>query len=252
MKTAVQPITTTEAVTPKARVIFTMGGKGGVGKTSVSVLLASWLQQHDTAPLLLYLDGETKAHGSLNHFYPNARKSTVRDGNRLDDFGAVLDTSSPVMLADLGASAGYDAQSWFTEMYEAMSDEGVVFTGVGIVTPDPASVISVLSWAAFLQRRADYLIVKNSLQERSTFEYWDANEKAQEFRERFNPAIIHLEYRKPEIDKACRTFGVTLQRVTEGKTEVPYLKETMRRLQCRGYVRNAYAEFARVKDVLIP
>lgn len=46
------------------RVVFTMGGKGGVGKTGVVVALAEWFQANEIPVTLLDLDTENKARGS--------------------------------------------------------------------------------------------------------------------------------------------------------------------------------------------
>ena len=51
------------------RVVFTMGGKGGVGKTGVVVALAEWFQANEIPITLLDLDTENKARGSLKHFF---------------------------------------------------------------------------------------------------------------------------------------------------------------------------------------
>jgi len=50
-------------------------------------------------------------------------------------------------------------------MYPDVSEAGIVFTAIGIVTSDPASVESVLARAARLQRRTEYVIVENSISE---------------------------------------------------------------------------------------
>src|SRR5277367_4415282 len=51
------------------RVVFTMGGKGGVGKTGLMVALAEWFEAHEIPVTLLDLDTENKARGSLKHFF---------------------------------------------------------------------------------------------------------------------------------------------------------------------------------------
>ncbi len=51
------------------RVVFTMGGKGGVGKTGVMVALAEWFLANEIPVTLLDLDTENKARGSLKHFF---------------------------------------------------------------------------------------------------------------------------------------------------------------------------------------
>jgi hypothetical protein len=47
-------------------------------------------------------------------------------------------------------------------MYQDVADAGIVFTAVGIVTANPASVESVLAWAAHLQTRVAYLWLKTA------------------------------------------------------------------------------------------
>jgi Mrp family chromosome partitioning ATPase len=51
------------------RVVFTMGGKGGVGKTGVIVALAEWFAANGITITLLDLDTENKVRGSLKHFF---------------------------------------------------------------------------------------------------------------------------------------------------------------------------------------
>src|SRR6201994_4509599 len=55
--------------TTSKRVVFTMGGKGGVGKTGVMVALAEWFEANEIPTTLLDLDTENKARGSLKHFF---------------------------------------------------------------------------------------------------------------------------------------------------------------------------------------
>jgi MinD superfamily P-loop ATPase len=48
-------------------VVFTKGGKGGVGKTGLMVNLAEWFLENEIPFTLLDLDTENKARGSLKH-----------------------------------------------------------------------------------------------------------------------------------------------------------------------------------------
>ena len=48
--------------------------------------------------------------------------------------------------------AGDVAHEWFDSMYESASESGIAFTAIGIVTPDPASVASVLDYGEFPAR----------------------------------------------------------------------------------------------------
>lgn len=59
----------TAVVSAEKRVILSMGGKGGVGKTGVIVALAEWFNSNEIPVKLLDLDTENKARGSLTHFF---------------------------------------------------------------------------------------------------------------------------------------------------------------------------------------
>ncbi len=72
-------------------------------------------------------------------------------------------------------------------------------------------------WAAALEDRVAYVIVENNLTEHTDFTYWQESEQAEEFRKRFQPAIIRLDYRLADLENAARNYGVTLGRVA-GRT----------------------------------
>ena len=63
------------ATATEKRVILSMGGKGGVGKTSVMSSLAEWFAANDIPVKLLDLDTENKARGSLTHFFGGSAES---------------------------------------------------------------------------------------------------------------------------------------------------------------------------------
>src|SRR5260370_27071204 len=143
------------------RVVFTMGGKGGVGKTGLMVSLAEWFEAHEIPFTLLDLDTENKARGSLKHFFNGSvTKANIHTPAGLDAFVDHLESGAAIILADMGAGSGQVASDWFDAMYEDVSATCARFTAVGVVTSDPASVESVLAWANRLQSRAQYLIVQ--------------------------------------------------------------------------------------------
>src|SRR5215467_3233635 len=149
------------------RVIFSMGGKGGVGKTGFMSMLTEWFQYMELPFTLLDLDTENKAAGSLKHYHPNlAYKVNIYTPAGLDSFVDYLADDSPntppFVLADMGAGSGAVALGWFDTMHHEISQLGIAFTAVGIITPDPSTVDSVLAWASRLRDRVRYLIVENA------------------------------------------------------------------------------------------
>src|SRR6202167_1265277 len=110
------------------RVVFTMGGKGGVGKTGVMVALAEWFAANEIPVTLLDLDTENKARGSLKHFFNGSvTKVNIHTPAGLDAFVDHLDSGAAIILADMGAGAGQVAADWFDLMYDDVAAAGVAF-----------------------------------------------------------------------------------------------------------------------------
>src|ERR1700757_4078098 len=92
------------------RVVFTMGGKGGVGKTGLMVALAEWFEAHDIPFTLLDLDAENKARGSLKHFFNGSvTKVNIHTPAGLDTFIDHLESGTSIMLADMGVPGRWRA-----------------------------------------------------------------------------------------------------------------------------------------------
>src|SRR5580698_4669342 len=168
------------AVAAEKRVILSMGGKGGVGKTSVMTGLAEWFVENEIPVTLLDLDTENKARGSLAHFFgEQSPKVNIHTPAGLDAFVDRLADGAPVIIADMGAGAGQVTYDWFERMYPDVMEAGIGFTAIGVVTSDPASVESVLDWATHLQKRSAYLIVENQISHAAAFTYWRESEQAE-------------------------------------------------------------------------
>src|SRR5579863_472441 len=207
------------------RVVFTMGGKGGVGKTGVMVALAEWFDANGIPVTLLDLDTENKARGSLKHFFDGTvTKVNIHTPAGLDAFVDHLESGASIILADMGAGAGQVASDWFNAMYEDVSAIGARFTAVGVVTPDPASVESVLAWANRLQERAQYVVVQNATNPQADFSYWDSAEQAIRFREALSPIVIRMDFRLAELENPARQHGVRLGQVATRQNAFNELK----------------------------
>jgi MinD-like ATPase involved in chromosome partitioning or flagellar assembly len=235
------------------RVILSMGGKGGVGKTSVMAALAEWFDLNQVPVKLLDLDTENKARGSLTHFFGGSvPKVNIHTPAGLDSFIDHLTDGAPVILADMGAGSGQVTYEWFERMYPDVSEAGIGFTTIGVVTADPASVESVLAWAARLQNRVSYLIVENSITDHADFTYWHDSEQARQFRSIFQPAVIRMDYRLPDLENAARNYGVTLGVIASRATSASELRRASIVTRAQSYRRRIFAEFDRVKELLLP
>ncbi len=203
---------------------------------------------------LLDLDTENKARGSFAHFYgTRVPKLNIHTPAGLDRFiDCLTDGGAPVILADMGAGSGQVTYDWFETMYPDVAAAGILFTAVGIVTPDPASVESVLAWAANLQNRVAYLIVENSITQHADFTYWRGSLQAAEFRKVFQPAVMPMEYRLPELENATRNHGVPMCGITARRTAVAELQKTSLVMRAQSYRRRLFADFDTVRELLLP
>lgn len=235
------------------RAVFTMGGKGGVGKAGLVVALAEWLEAHEIPCTLLDLDTENKARGSLKHFFNGSvTKVNIHTPAGLDSFIDHLESGSSIVLADMGAGSGQVASDWFDSMYEDVSATGARFTAVGVITPDPASVESVLAWANRLQDRVQYVVVQNATSPQSNFGYWDSAEQAIRFRESLSPTVVRMEFRLAELENPARQYGVRLGQVAARQNSVDELKRASIVMRADSYRRRFFSEFDRATEMFLP
>src|SRR6202453_3115833 len=228
---------------PEKRVILSMGGKGGVGKTCVMTGLAEWFQENSIPVKLLDLDTENKSRGSLTHFFGGqVPKVNIHTPAGLDASVDELTDGPPVILADMGAGAGQVTYEWFDKMYSDVTEAGLAFTAVGVVTADPASVESVLAWASRLGNRTAYLIVETSTTEHTGFRYWRESEQALWFQQKYLPSVIRIGYRLPVLENATRNHGVTLGAVAGRLTVAPELRKASLVMRAQSYRRRMFAE----------
>lgn len=235
------------------RIVFTMGGKGGVGKTGTMVALAEWFETNQIPCTLLDLDTENKARGSLTHYFSGAStKVNINTPAGLDVFVDMLENGASIILADMGSGSGQIAADWFNAMYEDVAAVGAVFTAVGIVTPDPASVECILAWASRLQDRVQYLIIENAVSPLAEFTYWQSSEQAVRFREVFHPAVLRMDFRLAELENPARQHGVKLSQIAERKAAIDELRRASLVMRAQSYRRRLFAEFDQAKAVLLP
>lgn len=245
----------TEPETPTATksVIFTMGGKGGTGKTTFLTSLAEWFRHHDVPCAYLDMDTENKTKGSFQHFFPaDAGKINIHTREGLNAFLDVMDREEPIILADMGASSGQIAHEWFERVHADIAGM-LKFVAVGMVTSEPSSVESVLSWGLALQDKVNYLVVLNENEaDQRDFHYWDNVEEARKFREAFDPAVMRMESRIPGMQHAMSNHGATLGTVCRKEAQQGGLDKTPWVISAQGYQRRLFAEFDRIKEVLLP
>ena len=238
-------------MTQRSQILLTQGGKGGVGKTTVIAALTGWIRSKGFDPVLLDFDSENREKSSFQSFYPEAQKVDIRAPDSLDRVFHFLETPGTIVIADQGAGSGAETFSWFDRTAQIVGEFADV-TSIGIVTKDPGSVASVLSWAYHLGSRVRYLIVLNELVRGSGFDAWCTTPEVQEFVTRTAPAIIALQNRNPDFEDMLRANHLTLEKVINRAHSVDWFHSLTRIVQGRRYQQEAYDAFESVSHILLP
>jgi hypothetical protein len=114
-------------------------------------------------------------------------------------------------------------------------------------------VESLLSWAAQLQDRVSYIVVLNQQEENQVgFSYWENTTEAKAFRATFQPPIMRMDSRLPDLQHAMRNHGLTLGQVSRRESKASELDKTSLVIRAQAYRRQLFAEFDRIMEALLP
>lgn len=237
--------------------IITLGGKGGVGKTLALTILADFLTVQGREFVALDCDtenaGKASAFGSIlpEAGRPNLR--SVADCDRL--LTTASDAECALTLADLPANASGDFLTWFEQVAdeETLAALNVRIIGLGVITPEPATFASVAEWAAKLQRRATYVVVKNQRMaqrvERTSaemFPEYHASDTGRKFRKVFSPQEVELPGLFEGSMAAFLRAGCLPSEIESKTSAIPILDRT----RIRTWTKQVHAQWASVVEAL--
>jgi CobQ/CobB/MinD/ParA nucleotide binding domain len=238
-------------MTRRSNIIFTQGGKGGVGKTTVVTALTAWIRTKGFDPILLDFDSENRDKSSFQSFYPEAQKIDIHAPDSLDRVFHFLEKPDTILIADQGAGSGGETFSWFDRTAEIVREFADVIS-IGIVTKDPGSVESVLTWAYHLGDRVRYLIVLNELVRGTGFDAWCTAPQVNEFIAAAQPSVIAFQNRNPDFEDMLRANHLTLEKVISREHSISWFRSLTRIVQARRYQQEAYSAFESASHILLP
>ena len=239
---------------PSKLIVFSCGGKGGVGKTTVATAIADYYAVRGISATLFDCDTENKQRGSLSHFFPKAEKLDIRVERGLDRFvDAALGTDASIALADLAAGSGRDTFQWFDTMFDGLDAAGVRFTAVATITNAASSVETLFTWANALGSRARYLVVKNHIAG-DDFGFFENTEPGHAFLAKAEPIVIDLKTRAREIQTELDNRGLTAAQVVtaDAARRGPLLNGGTARVRAEAYARQIDAALDSARAILHP
>ncbi len=236
------------------KIILFGPGKGGIGKTAAALCTIPWFDLRKTRYQLLDYDWENTDKSGLQNFYSNATKLNIHSPRAMDEFfDAVDESKTDLVIVDLPAGSGEPVFDWFERLHPEAVSLGIQFTLAAVTTNEAGSVQSTLKWASQLQRKVDYLLIKNELSERnSRFEYWEQEPKAKEFTRIFSPGIITMESRPLDLESELRNNSVTLNQVACGEVKHPFLSKMKNKVRAKIAQRSFFEQLDTVTEFLLP
>lgn len=236
------------------KIILFGPGKGGIGKTAAALCTIPWFDLRKIRYQLLDYDWENTDKSGLQNFYPKATKLNIHSPRAMDEFfDAVDESATDVIIVDLPAGSGEPVFDWFEELHPEAVSLGIQFTLAAVTTNEAGSVQSTLKWASQLQRKVDYLLIRNELSERdSAFEYWEQEPKAREFTRIFAPGTITMESRPLDLESELRNNSVTLNQVACGQVKHPFLSKTKNKVRAKIAQRSFFEQLDSVSQFLLP
>jgi hypothetical protein len=228
----------------KCRIVFTVGGKGGVGKSAFIRNYAEACEAKSVRYKLVDCDDETS---TLTRFHREARFVAIRSPLEIDALVQIAVEERPEVLAvDLPARAGEEFQAWFSLVpFDELRAVGVTFTAVGVVAGSKDSIECILRWREFLGGRVDWIIVLNRRDDLSLYMASNARTRL------LSEGIPEIEM--PKLDERLATeldkLNWTLSRALSA-TEPCYLTQLMPRARLRRYQAAVFAEFEKIKALL--
>ena len=235
-------------------IVFSCGGKGGVGKTTVATAIADFYATRAIAATLFDCDTENKQRGSLSHFFPTAEKLDIRTERGLDGFvDAMLKAATPVALADLAAGSGRDTFEWLDTMFDGLAAEGFRFTAVATITSAASSVETLFTWSAALRDRVRYLVVKNHVAG-DDFGYFERTESGSAFVAAAQPTVISLRARAREIQTELDNRGLTPAQMmaADADRRGPLLNGGTARIRAQAYATQIDSALDSARRLLCP
>ena len=193
-----------------SRMIFSCGGKGGVGKTTIISSIIDYLI-HTKTPYRAYdLDMGNKNVGSLSRYGNGNIEKLQLSGENLDRVAeGALKTG--IAVCDLPAGAEDTFRQWYLDIGYSLKGEGIGYTAVATVNALRASVSTLIDWANFLQDGVDYVVALNEAfggKDNNFLIYreWDQTKK---FRDAFQPVEVIFPARNELLQMQLEDRGIT-------------------------------------------
>lgn len=241
---------------PKKQIVFTIGGKGGVGKSWLVALLIDWYRAQGIAFQAFDLDNE---NNTLSRFYGADGEAEFIDVAKPQELDAMMEKiiqdDRPLTLIDMRAASTDRIQPWFERVdFDALRDDyGMRLTAIGVVDSSADSVSNIGFWVRDLLNGGKgfrFVIAQNEVKGQA-LTYGESKDRA-EYQKTLDLAEIVLPKLEDWLHKELETAHLRVGVATELKDAKNPLTTFMNRSRLNHYQKLVFAEFDKIKDRLVP
>lgn len=236
----------------KKLVVFSIGGKGGVGKSWLICLLIDWYKSLGLKFHAVDLDNE---NSTLSRFFTDAEFIEVSSERDLDGMiEKIVDGETPLTIIDMRAASTDRIEPWLRKVdFESLhSDHGVRFTAIGVVDSSTDSVANIGFWSKDVlgsNPNIRFVIAQNKVRG-DDLSYPTSNE-AKLYRETLNLVEIEIpkleEWIHQKLEVSDFRVGSALSVTDAGNA----LNKFMTRSRLKKYQQTVFAELEKARDRLV-
>lgn len=232
-------------------VVFSIGGKGGVGKSWLIALLIDWYRSLKIPFRAIDLDNE---NNTLSRFYSEAEFIEVSSQRDLDAMlEKIVDSETTLTVIDMRAASTDRIEPWWRQVdFESLRDEhDIYFSAIGVVDSSSDSIANIGFWARdVLQKEIPFLIAQNLVRGE------ELSYPKSKVREEYLKTIDLAEITLPKLDdwvhQKLELNDLRVGAALEVFDPASELTKFMTRSRLRKYQQTVFAEFEKVKTRLQP
>lgn len=240
----------------KKLIVFTIGGKGGVGKSWLIALLIDWYRALGIAFQAFDLDNE---NNTLSRFYGAESEAEYVDVAKQRELDAMIEKiirdERPLTVIDMRAASTDRIQPWFKQVDLAAlrEDHGIRMTAIGVVDSSADSVSNIGFWVKDILEGGKgfrFVIAQNQVKGEE-LTYPESKERA-EYQKTLDLAEITLPKLEDWLHKELETAHLRVGVAVQSTDPASPLTTFMNRSRLKKYQQAVFAEFDKIKDRIIP
>lgn len=234
----------------KKIIVFSIGGKGGTGKSWILTQLIDWYESKQIGFRVFDLDNE---NNTMSRFYRKASYIDVAHEQKIDEMmNEIIAGKEAVYLLDMRAASTTWFEPWFKNISVATiaKDYRIKFTAIGSVDSSVDSVENIGFWArdVLKQKEINYVIARNLV--RGEELDYDASGRKKLYQETLGAVDITIPKLEPWVHSILEHNDLRISSALEEKDAAHQATRFMTRLRLKRYQEEVFAEFEKVKDRL--